>query len=441
MRISLKMLAVAISFAVVPQLAIADATDDKIQQMQERMEQMEARLQAAQDQIEATERVSAQQQAMLVESGVVAERGAASGLSAFLENTEFSGFMAGSYSYNFNGYDNSGASNVLPMHPDENSFEFDQFLLEMSKSATSEDRAGFNFAIMFGRGADIASGDGSGSAGDDLWVETANIEYLTGGDILLTAGIFGTPIGAESINQRDNWNITRGLVWGLQPVQHTGVIGNKDFGNGWDFGLGLANDKDTFMAAAPDNNRSKTYIVHTGYTAENWSASLQSVYGSETPSSNTEIWGADSSGKDLLVDAVLTCDAVDNLSVWINLDYLKFDKRSTQGRAHLYAAAVAGRYAIDDLTGIALRGEYLNGDFPMGQGTNTGSASGGANTYSLTGTVDRALTDNLTLKAELRYDEAPRYGFWDDSYDETAVPNDPSERSQTVGLVELLYAF
>ncbi len=22
----------------------------------------------------------------------------------------------------------------------------------------------------------------------------------------------------------DNWNITRGLVWGIQPVNHTGVL-------------------------------------------------------------------------------------------------------------------------------------------------------------------------------------------------------------------------
>ncbi len=95
MRISLKTLAVAVSVAVLPQLAVADDMDDKMQQMQERMEQMEARLQSAQDQIEAAERVSAQQQAMLVESGVVADRSAASGLSAFLESTEFSGFIAG----------------------------------------------------------------------------------------------------------------------------------------------------------------------------------------------------------------------------------------------------------------------------------------------------------------------------------------------------------
>ncbi len=424
MRISLKTLAVVISFAVVPQLAIADATDDKIQQMQERMEQMEARLQAAQDQIEATERVSAQQQAMLIESGVVAERGAASGLSAFLEKTEFSGFMAGSYSYNLNGYDNSGADNVLPMHRAENSFEFDQFVLELSNGASSEDRAGYNFSIMYGGHADLLNSSSSITDKDELWIQAANIEYLTGGDILVTAGIFGTPVGAESVYQRDNFNITRGMVWALQPIQHTGVIGSKDLGNGWDVSLGLANDKDQFNAMAQDNNRSKTYIAHAGYTAEDWSASLQTVYGSELD--------GDSSSKDLFVDAVLTCNAVDNLSIWMNLDYLKFDKRSTQGRAHIYAVAMAGRYAIDDLTGLSLRGEVLNGDMPMGSGTNAGSATGGANTYSLTGTVDRALTDNLTIKGELRYDEAPRYEFVDDSGD---------ERSQTVGLVELLYAF
>ncbi len=320
---------------------------------------------------------------------------------------------------------------MLPMHVAENSFEFDQFVLEMSKGATAEDRAGYNFAIMYGGHADLLNSSSSFDDKDELWIEAANIEYLTGGDILLTAGIFGTPVGAESVNQRDNWNITRGYVWALQPIQHSGVIGNKDLGNGWDIGLGLANDKDQFNAMAQDNNRSKTYIAHTGYTADDWSASLQAVYGSELD--------GDSSSKDLLVDAVLTCDAVDNLSIWVNLDYLKFDKTSTQGRSHIYAAAMAGRYAVDDLTGVALRGEVLNGSFPLGAGTNAGSATSSANIYSITGTVDRALTSNLTLKAELRYDEAPRYAYWDDSYADN--PSDPTERSQTVGLVELLYAF
>lgn len=425
MRISLPCFIATVFLIGISQGSSADSLEGELLEMQKRMDSMEARLQSAQDQIQAAEDRTHRQQAVLEEAGVATGRSAASGLSAFLEKTEFSGFMAGSYNYNFNQMKNSGNENKLPLHRDENSFTFDQFVLEMSKAASAEDRAGYNLAIMFGRGADIKNGTKSGSAGSEFWIQSANIEYLAPNDFHITAGIFGTPIGAESVFQRGNFNITRGLVWDLQPGQHSGVMVAKDVGAGWDVSVGIANDNDHFNAAAEDNNRSKSLLGHIGYAGENWSASLQTVWGAE---------GESSGPKTMVIDAIATWDPCEALSLWANLDYYKHDDDSSKGgdpRSHQYALALAGRYAFNDRTGLALRGEVVT-QKAIQSGSPKNAATSPNNAYSLTATTDYALTSNLTIRGELRYDEDVRFKFTDS--------NGP-ERDQTVGLIEMLYAF
>ena len=52
------------------------------------------------------------------------------------------------------------------------------------------------------------------------------------------------------------------------------------------------------------------------------------------------------------------------------------------------------------------------------------------NVYSVTGTVDHKLTDNLTAKAEIRWDNAPFDVF-----------DDLSNNNQVIALGQLMYEF
>ena len=89
---------------LVPSLATATDVDveAELRQMQARMDEMDERLAATDDQLaSANATVRAQQE--VIESSGIEERSALSSLSAFLEKTDFSGWVAVSYNYNFRG--------------------------------------------------------------------------------------------------------------------------------------------------------------------------------------------------------------------------------------------------------------------------------------------------------------------------------------------------
>ena len=104
MRSSMKILvAAAATLLVAPQFAMADDIEDQLRQMDERMGQLESQLQATQDELQASTATVAVQQELIEKAGL--ERQAQSGLSAFLSQTQFDGFVAASYTYNFTGTD------------------------------------------------------------------------------------------------------------------------------------------------------------------------------------------------------------------------------------------------------------------------------------------------------------------------------------------------
>ena len=148
MRFSWKIFAaVAAALLVAPQLALAEDTDEQrraerleaLRQMDEQMTRLEEELQATNDELgDSKSRVESNQE--LIEKAEL-DRSAQSGLSAFLSQTEFSGYVSASYNYNFNqpnanimGLVGPNPGTVLgtnvglinqtaPYHPNHNSFQ------------------------------------------------------------------------------------------------------------------------------------------------------------------------------------------------------------------------------------------------------------------------------------------------------------------------------
>ncbi len=62
------------------------------------------------------------------------------------------------------------------------------------------------------------------------------------------------------------------------------------------------------------------------------------------------------------------------------------------------------------------------------------------NIWGITGTVDYALTEDLLLKAELRYDDS---GSSDDAFEDGFLDDDGflTEDSQFIGALEVIYTF
>jgi hypothetical protein len=435
------------------------------------MLQMEERLQATQDQLEATEVKAEQQQELIEQAGLASGDQAESGLSAFLDTVEIGGWVAASYLWNGNdpdksrsqAGDNPGADALgYPFHPDHNSFSLDQLWFVMNKPATVESRGGFHAEIVFGKTAGfLPGGNGSGLGNDnDLYV-MGYAEYLTPWGPKFKAGKFWTPIGAEVAAAPMNLNITRGFLYNLfQPIDHEGIMVEQTFDSGFEYGLGLVNSAGVGGSAGssnnPDNNRSKTGLAHIGWSGEQFSVGLNGVYGNE--------FAGNDGDQTYLIDAVATWDPTEKFTAWINADFLatQLDSavvpagQSASGTFKAWGAAVAGRYAITERLGFSMRGEVINDHDGIIFGRNNPPApppnSGcvgclltrqrGSDAYSVTGTADYSLTDHLMVRAEVRWDTVDIDGLPDDEFigGNTNAPIF-SKDDQWVSAVEVIYNF
>jgi len=492
MRPSWKILVtVAATLLAVPQLALADQVEEQLQQMQQRMTELEDKLQATNDELETSKERVDQQQELIEKAGIDEVRGAGSGSPAidFVNAIEFDGFVAASWNYNFNDVssgniaqpdiadgdfgpttvngENQGIFGLTaPGHTNTNSFQLDQLWLGFGKTPTMESNAGFRADIVYGALADAnregtfftdTDDDTDASdlgTGDLPHVYQAYVEYLAPvgeNGISIKAGRFGTIVGAEVLRQDQNFNITRGINWTLQPVNHTGVlVSGKCSRCGMDWAIGGVNSYSDTMS---DRDSDKGILGGIKFSRETWSFASNAFWGGD--SGDWTPWGRISgfsqtgimreNDKIGLVDHVLTWNPTDRLSTWINYDfYWTNSNQSDLTHLNIHAVALASRFAITDRTGVALRGEYqfwdTSGDW--------GSAAGSPNIHfwALTGTVDHALTENLILKVEARYDIGTINNVSDDFFmggtgsfsdsDDAFTQND-----QVLGLVQMMYKF
>lgn len=403
---------------------------------------MQAQLLKMQDQLdEANRRMNAQQTA-IERSESFRGQDAGLGFIGFLKTIEIKGSAAASYNYNFNqpprdsgGLGSPGNGNVVN-YPFTEQFQFDQFVLDVTRPTTTESPVGFRLRTMLGAQAAMLGLDDGGATSDEqnhFWVHHATLDYQhyfeSLGTVNFAAGIFATPIGAESVVAADNWNISQGLLWGIQPVNHTGLLVSGVVGDtGWGWLAAVGNDN--FGAGiGADNNRGSSYLLGANYSADNWSAALTAAYGAEFPTNEDD--------KTLLIDLLAKYKFTENFQTWLNFDYAQIN---SSPNASIYGISLAQRYQVTDRFALSAREEYLYGDSGA---PSSIPAVGYANakssrTYSLTMTGEYALTEYLSLRAELRFDDVDERGVRDANF---SGKNGMTRSNQTVGLVQALLHF
>ncbi len=369
---------------------------------------------------------------------------------------EFGGWISASYWYNFNQIDNDDliGANVgingqsSPFNPDANQFSFDQLWFEMERPIDENNRAGFRVDFAFGKVAKLLP-DGNGSdGGNSLYINQAYIQYLTPMGATLKAGKFGTWIGYEVAQTVYNENISRGFVYNLlQPIDHTGISLEGDFGDsGAYWGVALVNN---VFKTQPVVNDNLAYMGKLGWANDIFSLQLAGIYGQVTgdgcdslsalPTASCDEFGiprsgGDSSAKLGIVDVIATWDPTERMHFWANFDYSWVDDSSVSGTADAYGIAIGGRYAITDRLGAALRGEYV---------TDNRQAFGfvdDTNLYSITSTVDYAITEQLMVRGEVRYDNGRIRKNPDNLFiNDNSTPYD--EDDQILVGAELIYKF
>jgi hypothetical protein len=417
----------------------AAATDDMEAQlgaMQERMSRLEARLVATEDQLARANQRLGEQHSMLEKA---AQTGSSSGVSAFLESLEIGGWVSASYWYNLDDPSNDRliGANVgtvgqsHPFSPDANQFSFDQLWFTLERPIDEDHRAGFFAEIAYGKTAGLLPNGntpaGGAAGGNNLYLGSAYVQYLTDWGVTVKAGKFGTLIGAEVAQAPANFNISRGLVYNLlQPIDHVGVMASGALPmEGWDWGLAVVND---VFATQPTLTNGKAVMGHLGYATETWSANLTGIWGNDTAGDEDE--------KFTIIDVLLTWDPNERLSMWLNADYT-IDDNDGGPNPGAYGIAVAGRYAWTDRLGSALRLEYVADDR-----TAFGFADE-ADLWSITATLDFSLTENLILKGEVRHDQgqidkSPDHLFIEDG---DRTPGSYTDQDQTVIGAQVIYNF
>lgn len=468
----------AAGLLLVPHVAAAADLEAEISDMKQRMEAMEDQLRAQNDDLAAAQ-ATVEKQNEVIEKAGLEEREEVSALSAFIEQVDFGSFVAVSYNYNFTGTSdgnnggapgfngayatpgtqgtafNNGSAAPLgalwyPQHANTNTFQLDQAWISIDKAPTEESRAGMHIDLTAGNGLTQTP------AGASVDVYSAYVSYLApiASGIQLDAGIMPTIIGWEVEQANGNWNITRGITWGLQPVTSTGFLTSMEVVEGFTFMIGMLNDP---IARVPvDNNKAKALTTKLVYEAEKFGGSVGLNYGRVNFGTNGNV----NQSKGML-DVILWVDPLENLSAYVNYDYHFEENRwaadplglfGAKSDLTIHAVAVGARLGILDNMGVAARYEFVSGEdeTPVGQGGLNGATvanllqyDGKAVAHSITGTVDFGLTDGLTLKTEVRYDTTnPRIFNNKDGNPGTGAPFDVTgKESQIVALAQLIYEF
>lgn len=411
-----------------PSFAMAGDVQDQLQQMQNRLQQMEDRLQATNDQLgAANQRV--EDQAQLIEgAGLTDTRGASSGLGCLVCDWTIGGWVAASYNYNLNdpqdadrgglsgtntGTSPSGSALFFdPLHPDHNSFALDQVWFEIEKEVSEESRAGFRTDFVYGKTAKYLNGGGpfNSSINDDtaLYIHQAYVQYAppVGPEgTVMKFGKFATLVGAEVAGTIYNYNITRGQLWNLlQPIDHIGVMAGGPIGeSGFDWALGGVNG---FAQDDADINDGKSVTWHLGWANDQFSLGTNGIWGPETAG-----FDGDEAG---LVDLIAKWNPSDRFGMYINGNFAWMDEpQGTDLDPYAWGVSIAGRYGITERTGFALRGDYVEDSdgFVLFSGRTGGLQGASGNiaeldrVWSVTGTLDHLLTDQLMVRAEARYDK------------------------------------
>lgn len=389
--------AVAASLMVVPQFAAADTdVEAQLQLMQQRMAEMEDRLTAADEQLNAANDRAEEQAVLLERAGLDESMESSSRISNFLEQTDFSGWLAASYFYNFN---NPGTTNTsspsgaggntgnlaFPVanffHPDHNSFQLDEMWFTVDGSANENKKAGFFFEMVYGRSGGVQGNSDGRAGGNDFWIPAAYVEYMASEVATIRAGKFGTYVGYEVPGAANNVNITRGLTYVLfQPIDHVGASLSGNFEGGFDYALAVTNGDFLGDVNQADDKRNKTFMWHVGWGTDTLALSFNGT------------WGQNEDDNDgYVLDFIGEWTPADNILTWINFDYASGDQLLGTNN---YGLAVGGRYGFTDTFGLGGRFEWAR---PLDDG------SGVPDWYSITATTDYEIVENLIWKVEVQW--------------------------------------
>ena len=313
----------------------------------------------------------------------------------FLHSIEVYGFVDGYYGWAFN-ETNPQLRNFDVNH---NNFSLNYVELALAKPATDKSRAGFRVDFGAGDTADLVNAFEPGGTGYLKYVQQAYVSVLAPvgkGGLTVDFGKFVTPAGAEVIENKDNFNYSRGLLFALAiPYYHMGARVGYSFSdkvsvtgylvNGW-------ND-------VKDNNGAKTVGASLAFKPGKATIIANYLVGDEQPE------GSDGGTRNL-IDLVATLPLGEKSSFLINYDYAH-DKVAGDG-VNWSGIAVGMKFQLNDKFALSPRYEYFADSDGFATGTDQNLQE-----FTLTGEVK--MPSGLLARVEFRDDFSDKHFFTKDS--------------------------
>jgi Putative beta-barrel porin-2, OmpL-like. bbp2 len=343
-------------------------------------------------------------------------------VASLLGPTSVSGFVDGYYQVNFN--HPFGGNGTASGGPGFRAFDFRdktislnmvELILDKAPDASGPaGRTGYHVALGYGDGINVVNSFDPAGINFARNLKEAYLSYLApvGKGLQIDFGKFVTPMGAEVIESKDNWNYSRGMLftWAI-PFYHFGLRAKYTFNdkaaltgylvNGWNnvvdnnsgktFGFSLALTPTKKLSIIP------TYL--TGPEAPTGAYGLTTT-GSPVSVNSTKAWRH-------TVDVVVGYNATSKLSFLANADYGRGDKTSYDLATNTFSPSVwwtgfAGyvKYAPDDKDYVAARYEYYedHDDFM------TASVFPRVHFNTITATYQRTISTHLLTRLEYRRD-------------------------------------
>ena len=322
---------------------------------------------------------------------------ATSGASPLFAGATVSGFVDTYYGYNLN--QPASQTNTLRSF-DARSNEFALNLIELNLDKApdaSNSRLGYHLGLGFGQAMNAVNATDPAGVGFAQYLKEAYISYLApvGKGLQVDAGKFVTPHGAEVIETKDNFNYSRGLLFGYAiPYYHYGLRAKYSFSDKYSVTGFMVNGWNDIY----DNNTGKTYGVTFNWNPTKKISIAQGyMAGPETSGTNAH-WRH-------LSDTVVTYSPTSRLTTILNFDYGRGD-RVMGIPSPVFWTGIAGyvKYAFNDRYALATRYEYYNDH----DGFTTGTAQ---HLNEFTGTFQRVIAHRLITRLEFRRDISNRPVF------------------------------
>lgn len=342
------------------------------------------------------------------------------------DGPKFTGYVTGSYNYDFNDPASGGySSNPVTTSPinyyggKTSSFQLNAAHL----SINGGDSAGATYTIDLDGGTDGTHNTGviDSKNGWAFDIQQAFVTVPFGKSIVsLTGGKFYTSEGIEVLNSAANPTVTRGLLFGqVEPVATTGAYLTLKFADAVSLSLGGVNGWDNWTTTPVDG-------IPTEYTK------LALNFGDPFAATITEYWGPQAGSRNSMSSTDFTgvTKVVPNLALNFQANYLVKSKAGgvgTDGKAldlSFVGFGLQPVYVIDAAQ-IGFRYEFLS----QGNGESKGLF---LNSVSLA--PGYKLTQNSLLRLEYRIDFASEKIFEDDK----SVDNAKMDQAVTA---ELNYTF